>query len=69
MIYVDDFNSEIKIFNRVINLICFVFIDGICNINCINVVDVVLVGSDFSLSLLEDVCCFRVEYLLKGNLI
>ena len=40
-IYVDDFNSEIKIPNRAINLIRLAFIDGIRNTNRINVVDAV----------------------------
>ena len=53
-IYVDDFNSEIKIPNRAINLIRLAFIDGIRNTNRINVVDAVSAGSDLSLSPLED---------------
>ena len=44
-IYVDDFNSEIKIPNRAINLIRLAFIDGIRNTNRINVVDAVSAGS------------------------
>ena len=68
-IYVDDFNSEIKIPNRAINLIRLAFIDGIRNTNRINVVDAVSAGSDLSLSPLEDARRFRAEYLLKGNLI
>ena len=64
-IYVDDFNSEIKIPNR----IRLAFIDGIRNTNRINVVDAVSAGSDLSLSPLEDARRFRAEYLLKGNLI
>ena len=40
-IYVDDFDSEIKIPNRAINLIRLAFIDGIRNTNRINVVDAV----------------------------
>ena len=63
----DDFNSEIKIPNRAINLIRLAFIDGIRNTNRINVVDAVSAGSDLSLSLLEDARRFRAEYLLKGN--
>ena len=68
-IYVDDFDSEIKIPNRAINLIRLAFIDGIRNTNRINVVDAVSAGSDLSLSPLEDARRFRAEYLLKGNLI
>ena len=49
-IYVDDFDSEIKIPNRAINLIRLAFIDGIRNTNRINVVDAVSAGSDLSLS-------------------
>ena len=64
-IYVDDFNSEIKIPNRAINLIRLAFIDGIRNTNRINVVDAVSAGSDLSLSPLEDARRFRAEYLLK----
>jgi len=66
-IYVDDFNSEIKIPNRAINLIRLAFIDGIRNTNRINVVDAVSAGSDLSLSPLEDARRFRAEYLLKGK--
>lgn len=64
-IYVDDFDSEIKIPNRAINLIRLAFIDGIRNTNRINVVDAVSAGSDLSLSPLEDARRFRAEYLLK----
>lgn len=68
-IYVDDFNSEIKVPNRAINMIRLAFIDGMRNTNRINIVDAVAAGSDLSLSPLEDARRFRAEYLLKGNLI
>ena len=40
-IYVDDFDSEIKVPNRAINMIRLAFIDGIRNTNRVNVVDAV----------------------------
>lgn len=67
-IYADDFASEIKVPNRIINTIRLAFIDGIRNTNRVNVVDAVSAGSDLSLSPLEDARRFRAEYLLKGNL-
>ncbi|MEY8585860.1 hypothetical protein [Phocaeicola sartorii] len=66
-IYVDDFDSEIKVPNRAINMIRLAFIDGIRNTNRVNVVDAVSAGSDLSLSPLEDARRFKAEYLLKGN--
>lgn len=68
-IYTDDFDSEIKVPNRVISMVRLAFIDGIRNTNRINVVDAIAAGSDLSLSPLEDARRFKAEYLLKGNLI
>ena len=68
-IYVDDFDSEIKVPNRAISLIRRAFMDGIRNTNRIQVVDAVSAGSDLNLCPLEDAHRFRAEYLLKGRLI
>lgn len=67
-IYIDDFDSEIKVTDRALNLIRFAFIDGIRNTNRIHVVDAVSTGSDLNLSPLEEARRFRAEYLLKGRL-
>ena len=66
-IYVDDFNSEIKIPNRAINLIRLAFIDGIRNTNRINVVDAVSAGSDLSLSPLEEKFTLRLDLIRTSD--
>ena len=68
-IYIDDFNSEIKIPNKVLSTIRNVVLDGIQQTNRVNIIDAVSVGANLNLSPLEDARRFRAEYLLKGNLI
>ena len=68
-IYIDDFNSEIKVPNKVLNAIRSVVLDGIQQTNRVNIVDAMAVGADLNLSPLEDARRFRAEYLLRGNLV
>lgn len=67
--YIDDFNSEVKIPNRALSIIRLAFIDGIRHTNRVNIIDATAAGSDLSLSPLEDARRFGAEYLLKGNLL
>ena len=62
-IYIDDFNSEIKVPNKVLNAIRSVVLDGIQQTNRVNIVDAMAVGADLNLSPLEDARRFRAEYL------
>ncbi len=68
-IYIDDFNSEVKVPNRTLSMIRLAFIDGIRHTNRVNIIDATAAGSDLSLSPLEDARRFGAEYLLKGNLL
>lgn len=68
-IYVDDFDSAIKVPNRALTIIRLAFIDGLRNTNRINVIDGTAAGSDFSLTPLEDARRFKAEYLLRGKLL
>lgn len=68
-IYADDFGSDIKVPNRVLNTIRAAFIDGIGKTNRVKIVDAPAANPDFSLSPLEDARRFGAEYLLTGRLL
>ncbi len=68
-IYIDDFNSEIKIPNKVLSTIRNVVLDGIQQTNRVNIIDAVSVGANLNLSPLEDARRFRADYLLRGNIV
>ena len=68
-IYIDDFNSEIKIHNKVLSTIRNVVLDGIQQTNRVNIIDAVSVGANLNLSPLEDARRFRADYLLRGNIV
>lgn len=68
-IYVDDFDSEVKVPNRALTIMRLAFLDGIRNTNRVNVIDATSAGSDLSLSPLEDARRFNAAYLLKGRLL
>ena len=66
-IYIDDFNSEIKIPNKVLSTIRNVVLNGIQQTNRVNIIDAVSVGANLNLSPLEDARRFRADYLLRGH--
>lgn len=68
-IFADDFNSEIKVPNKVLTLIRSAYLDGIQKTNRVKIVDAPTVGANLNLSPLEDARRFRADYLLRGNLI
>lgn len=68
-IYIDDFNSEIKIPNKVLSTIRNVVLDGIQQTNRVNIIDAVSVYANLNLSPLEDARRFRADYLLRGNIV
>jgi hypothetical protein len=68
-IYVNEFNSEVKVPNRVITTIRSAVMEGIRNTNRVGVIDALSVNTNPGESLLEDACRFRAAYLLKGDLI
>ena len=68
-IYIDDFNSEIKIPNKVLSTIRNVVLNGIQQTNRVNIIDAVSVGANLNLSPLEDARRFRADYLLRGNIV
>lgn len=68
-IYIDDFNSEIKVSNRVLHTIRAAVTEGIRNTNRVEVIDALSAHTDFSLNPLEDARRFQAAYLLKGSLL